>query len=331
MIQDKTPSLYIYRQVMNGAAQTGIVGCASIDDYKNNVIKKHEFTLAQKEQDRINHVNVCDANTGPIFLTYRHKDEIDKIVEQWILSHEPIYDFEFNKVNQTVWIVDDINVIENLQVLFEDIDSLYIADGHHRCASAVKVGEMRRQQYPDYSGNEEFNYFLAIAFADKDLRIMDYNRLVKDLNGLSFEEFIGKISEKFDVEQVETKQSPSEKHTIMMYYNEKWYKLTAKDNTFDENDPIERLDVSILQNNLLEPILNIKDPKNDSRIDFVGGIRGLDELVRRANDDMKLAFAMYPTTIEDLMMIADDGKIMPPKSTWFEPKLLSGLFVHHLS
>jgi uncharacterized protein (DUF1015 family) len=331
MIQDKTPCLYIYRQVMNGAAQTGIVGCASIDDYKNNVIKKHEFTLAQKEQDRINHVNVCDANTGPIFLTYRHKDEIDKIVEQWILSHEPIYDFEFNKVNQTVWIVDDINVIENLQVLFEDIDSLYIADGHHRCASAVKVGEMRRQQYPDYSGNEEFNYFLAIAFADKDLRIMDYNRLVKDLNGLSFEEFIGKISEKFDVEQVETKQSPSEKHTIMMYYNEKWYKLTAKDNTFDENDPIERLDVSILQNNLLEPILNIKDPKNDNRIDFVGGIRGLDELVRRANDDMKLAFAMYPTTIEDLMMIADDGKIMPPKSTWFEPKLLSGLFVHHLS
>jgi uncharacterized protein (DUF1015 family) len=331
MIQDKTPSLYIYRQVMNGAAQTGIVGCASIDDYKNNVIKKHEFTLAQKEQDRINHVNVCDANTGPIFLTYRHKDEIDKIVEQWILSHEPLYDFEFNKVNQTVWIVDDINVIENLQALFEDIDSLYIADGHHRCASAVKVGEMRRQQYPDYSGNEEFNYFLAIAFADKDLRIMDYNRLVKDLNGLSFEEFIGKISEKFDVEQVETKQSPSEKHTIMMYYNEKWYKLTAKDNTFDENDPIERLDVSILQNNLLEPILNIKDPKNDSRIDFVGGIRGLDELVKRANDDMKLAFAMYPTTIEDLMMIADDGKIMPPKSTWFEPKLLSGLFVHHLS
>ena len=206
-----------------------------------------------------------------------------------------------------------------------------IADGHHRCASAVKVGEMRRAQKGSYTGEEEFNFFLAVAFNDEDLEIMDYNRVVSDLNGYSFDEFLSAVSKNFDIKELEERRRPEEKHTFCMYYDKKWYLLTAKENSFDSLDPVARLDVSILQNNLLAPILNIIDPKNDDRIDFIGGIRGLDELERRANTDMKIAFAMYPTTVDDLMSIADAGKIMPPKSTWFEPKLLSGIFIHHLS
>lgn len=331
LIQDKTSCLYIYKQVMNGRSQVGIVGCASIDDYKNNIIKKHENTLAKKEQDRINHVNTCDANTGPIFLTYRKNDSISDIVNDWMASHTPEYDFVADSVSQTVWVVDDESVIEALEKAFANVSSLYIADGHHRCASAVKVGEMRRKENPDYTGDEEFNFFLAVAFADADLKIMDYNRVVKDLNGLSFDEFIEKISDSFEVTKLEAQSSPSVRHSFSMYYDNQWYSLTAKQGTFDENDPVGRLDVSILQNNLLDPVLGIKDPKNDDRIDFIGGIRGLDELERRAETDMKIAFAMYPTTVDDLMSIADAEKIMPPKSTWFEPKLLSGLFIHHLS
>lgn len=331
LIQDKTNCLYIYKQVMNERSQVGIVGCASIDDYKNNIIKKHENTLAKKEQDRINHVNTCDANTGPIFLTYRKNAEISDIVNDWISSHTPEYDFVSDSVSQTVWVVDDKSVITALEQAFADVPAFYIADGHHRCASAVRVGEMRRTENPDYTGDEEFNFFLAVAFADEDLKIMDYNRVVRDLNGLSFNEFVEKISECFDVSELDFRSSPSERHSFSMYYNKKWYLLRAKQGTFDENDPVDRLDVSILQNNLLEPVLGIKDPKNDDRIDFIGGIRGLGELERRADSDMEIAFAMYPTTIEDLMSIADAEKIMPPKSTWFEPKLLSGLFIHHLS
>lgn len=331
LIQDKANCLYIYKQVMNSRSQVGIVGCASIDDYKNNIIKKHENTLAKKEQDRINHVNTCDANTGPIFLTYRKNSTITEIVNNWMSSHSPEYDFEADSVLQTVWVVDDKAVIESLENAFANVSSLYIADGHHRCASAVKVGEMRRAENPDYTGEEEFNFFLAVAFADEDLKIMDYNRVVKDLNGLSFDEFVEKISDCFDVSKLDKQTSPSSRHSFSMYYNQQWYLLEAKKGTFDENDPVDRLDVSILQNNLLDPVLGIKDPKNDDRIDFIGGIRGLDELERRANSDMKIAFAMYPTTVDDLMSIADAGKIMPPKSTWFEPKLLSGLFIHHLS
>lgn len=331
LIQDASPCLYIYRQIMNGRAQTGIVGCASIDDYINNVIKKHEHTLAKKEQDRINHVDACNANTGPIFLTYRKNEDIEQIISKWISLHEPAYDFDFDGVRQTVWVINDVAVSNRIQTIFSGVDSFYIADGHHRCASAVRVGEMRRKEKGAYTGEEEFNFFLAVAFNDEDLKIMDYNRVVKDLNGYSLDEFVSAVSKSFDVEPLARKCHPMKKHTFCMCCDKKWYLLKAKDGTFDESDPVARLDVSILQNNLLAPILNITDPKNDDRIDFIGGIRGLDELERRTETDMKIAFAMYPTTVDDLMSIADAGKIMPPKSTWFEPKLLSGIFIHHLS
>lgn len=331
LIQDSEPCLYIYKQVMNGRSQTGIVGCASIDDYMNNVIKKHEHTLAKKEQDRINHVNTCDANTGPIFLTYRKNDEISSTVESWMHNNQPVYDFVSDGVNQTVWAVDDAKTVNRLSALFDTVPAMYIADGHHRCASAVRVGEMRRKANPDYTGEEEFNYFLAVAFPDKELEIMDYNRVVKDLNGLDENEFITAISKSFEVEKTEGRCKPSDKHTFGMYLNKQWYLLKAKADIINESDPVERLDVSILQNYLLDAVLGIKNPKTDDRIDFIGGIRGLAELEKRADSDMQLAFAMYPTTVDDLMAIADAGLIMPPKSTWFEPKLLSGLFIHHLS
>ena len=331
LIEDKKPCLYIYRQVMNGRAQTGLVGCAAIDDYINNVIKKHEYTLAKKEQDRINHVNVTDANTGPIFLTYRKNEDISQAVNSWIRNNEPVYDFKSGNVSHTVWVIDDDSVIKLLEGAFNDVSSLYIADGHHRCASAVKVGKMRREANPDYTGNEEFNFFLAIAYPDSELEIMDYNRVVKDLNGLTFDEYLEKVSEKFTVTELEGNKRPVRKHTISMLYKTKWYTLTVKDGTYDEYDPVGQLDVSILQNNLLAPILGIDNPKTNERIDFIGGIRGIAELEKRTADDMELAFAMYPTTVEDLMAIADAGAIMPPKSTWFEPKPLSGIFIHHLS
>lgn len=331
LIQDSAPCLYVYKQVMNGRSQIGIVGCASIDDYMNNVIKKHEHTLAKKEQDRINHVNTCDANTGPIFLTYRKNDEISGIVESWIHKNQPAYDFTADGVNQTVWVVDDADTVGKLSALFDTVPAMYIADGHHRCASAVRVGEMRRKANPDYTGNEEFNYFLAVAFPDEELEIMDYNRVVKDLNGLDKNEFITAVSKFFEVEKTEGRCKPSDKHTFGMHLNKQWYLLRAKADIINEDDPVERLDVSILQNYLLDAVLGIKNPKTDDRIDFIGGIRGLAELEKRADSDMQLAFAMYPTTVDDLMAIADAGLIMPPKSTWFEPKLLSGLFIHHLS
>lgn len=331
LIQDSVPCLYIYKQIMNGRSQIGIVGCASIDDYMNNVIKKHEHTLAKKEQDRINHVNTCDANTGPIFLTYKKNDEISSIVNSWISDNKPVYDFTADGVNQTVWVVDNSDTVGKLSALFGTVPAMYIADGHHRCASAVRVGEMRRKANPDYTGDEEFNYFLAVAFPDEELEIMDYNRVVKDLNGLDENEFITAISKSFEVEKTKGRCKPSDKHTFGMYLNKQWYSLKAKSDIINEADPVERLDVSILQNYLLDAVLGIKNPKTDNRIDFIGGIRGLAELEKRADSDMQLAFAMYPTTVDDLMAIADAGLIMPPKSTWFEPKLLSGLFIHHLS
>lgn len=331
LIQDSEPCLYIYKQVMNGRGQVGIVGCASIDDYMNNIIKKHEHTLAKKEQDRINHVNTCDANTGPIFLTYRKNDDISSVVSQWMNDNEPVYDFVADGVNQTVWVVNDSATVEKLSALFDAVPAMYIADGHHRCASAVKVGQMRREENPDYTGDEEFNYFLAVAFPDNELEIMDYNRVVSDLNGDDPHEFIQKVRKNFHIAQADGQFRPDEKHTFGMYLDGSWYKLKARSAIIDESNPVKRLDVSILQDYLLAPVLNIINPKNDSRIDFIGGIRGLDELEKRANSDMCLAFSMYPTTIDDLMSIADADLIMPPKSTWFEPKLLSGLFIHHLS
>jgi uncharacterized protein (DUF1015 family) len=332
LIKDNKPCLYIYRLVMNGRSQTGIVGCTSIDDYMNNVIKKHEFTRAEKEQDRINHVDYCDANTGPIFLTYRNSMEINDIMNTWT-QKEPVYNFVAEDgISHIVWIIDDEATINRIGLIFKKIEYLYIADGHHRAASAVKVGVMRRNDIPDYTGDEEFNFFLSVIFPDSDLLIMDYNRVVKDLNGLSSEEYMAKVSEKFDVSiyEGEGPYKPSSKYTYGMYLDGKWYKLTAKEGTYNPNDPVERLDVSILQDNLLRPILAIEDPRTDKRIDFVGGIRGLHELEKRVNECMKVAFSMYPTTIDDLMSIADAGKVMPPKSTWFEPKLRSGLFTHKL-
>lgn len=330
LIQDDAPCFYIYKQVMNGRSQVGIAGCASIDDYKNNIIKKHEKTLAKKEQDRINHVNITNANTGPIFLTYMHNNDINHIVSEFMSENAPIYHFEHDDVEQTVWVVSDSEITAKLADLFDGVNAFYIADGHHRCASAVKVGEMRRAENPDYTGDEEFNYFLAIAFPDNELEIMDYNRVVKDLNGLTKEEFLAKVSEKFEIVEKPRTFKPVKKHTFGMYLDEKWYGLKAKPSIIKE-DPVARLDVSILQENLLAPILGILDPKNDDRIDFIGGIRGMAELEKRANSDMRLAFAMFPTTVDDLISIADADEIMPPKSTWFEPKLLSGLFIHHLS
>lgn len=331
MLQDECACFYIYRQVMNGRSQTGIVGCASIDDYMNNVIKKHEHTLKKKEQDRINHVNTCNANTGPIFLTYRNSEGINGIVNTYISENQPEYDFTADGVRQTVWVISDKELVIKITMLFSDVEAMYIADGHHRCASAVRVGEMRRKENPDYNGNEEFNYFLAVAFPDNQLEIMDYNRVVKDLNGLSREEFISRIEKSFVCRKMDKMFKPNRRHTFGMLLDNQWYELEAKPEIIDESNPVGRLDVSVLQNNLLAPVLGITDPKNDDRIDFIGGIRGLAELERRVNTDMKLAFAMYPTTVEDLMSIADAGLIMPPKSTWFEPKLLSGLFIHHLS
>ena len=332
MESDEKPYLYIYRQIMNGKAQTGIVGCTSIDEYMNNIIKKHEFTRADKEQDRINHVDYCNANTGPIFLTYKAVDEIDNIVKQWT-EKQPEYNFvSEDGISHIVWVINDEKIIDRLSSLFKKVQYLYIADGHHRAASAVKVGIKRREQNPEYTGNEEFNFFLSVIFPDKDLHIMDYIRVVKDLFGLSSKEYLEKVAEKFDIRECEGKEPyrPEAKHTFGMYLDGKWYMLTAKEVTYDPEDPVNRLDVSILQKNLLNPILGIEDPRTDKRIDFVGGIRGLKELEKRVAEGMKVAFSMYPTSINELMDIADAGKVMPPKSTWFEPKLRSGLFIHKL-
>lgn len=332
MKQDDKPCFYIYRQVMNGRAQTGIVGCASIDDYINGIIKRHEFTRADKEADRIRHVDFCDANTGPIFLTYRPNESIKTTVENWKADHKPAYDFVTDDgIGNTVWVVDDDKQCAVLAEAFKATDYLYIADGHHRCASAVKVGQKRREENPDYTGEEEFNFFLAVCFPSDELEIMDYNRVMKDLNGKTSDEFIAALKEAFTVkEATESPYKPKHRHNFGMYLENKWYSLTAKAGTFDENDPVESLDVSILQQNCITPIFGISDPRTDKRIDFIGGIRGLGELEKRCKEDMKIAFSMYPTSLDELMAIADAGKVMPPKSTWFEPKLLSGLFIHKL-
>lgn len=330
--QDEEPKFYIYKQVMNGRAQVGLTGCVSIDDYINNIIKKHELTRADKEADRINHVDYCDANTGPIFLAYRPNSEIAAIISTYMAENKPCYDFVTDDgIGNTVWVIDSAEINAKISALFDKVDYLYIADGHHRAASAVKVGLKRREANPDYTGEEEFNYFLAVLFSCDELEIMDYNRVIKDLNGNTEEEFKNKIAEKFDIEKIGSPAyKPEALHTFGMLLGGEWYKLTAKAGTYDADDVVAALDVSILQNNVISPILGIDDPRTDKRIDFVGGIRGLSELEKRASTDMCLAFSMYPTSLEELMAIADAGKIMPPKSTWFEPKLLSGLFIHKL-
>ena len=330
-VQDDNPCMYIYRQTMNGNSQTGLVICAAIDDYINDKIKKHEHTRKDKEIDRINHVDYCDANTGPIFLTYRNQTEISKIMNKWI-QNEPLYDFISEDGNgHIIWIINNDSDIKKLTTLFKTIDSLYIADGHHRAKSAVEVGLKRRRENPCYTGEEEFNYFLAIVYPDNELEVLDYNRTVKDLNGLNEDEFLSAIEKNFKIKVSKEAVKPKKKHTFGMYMNNIWYKLEAKDGTFNEEDPMDRLDVSILQNNLLSPILGIDDPTKSDRIEFIGGIRGIKELEKRTNKDMKVSFSMFATTIDDIMSIADSGMIMPPKSTWFEPKPRSGLFIHKLS
>ena len=323
-ITDTDKTYYIYALTMDKRTQTGIVACASIDDYLNNVIKKHENTRADKEVDRITHVDTLSAQTGPIFLAYRADSVINDAVKK-TKENKALYDFiSPDGIRHQVWKMTDITLVENVRKAFEGIDSVYIADGHHRAASAVKVGLKRRQENPGYTGNEEFNYFLSVLFPDEELMILPYNRVVKDLNGYTQEEFLNKIKEKFDIAESDKQVSPDKKGTFGMYLGEKWYKLTAHKDIMSD-DPVDGLDVAVLQDNLLAPVLGIGDPKTDKRIDFVGGIRGLSELEKRCREDCVVAFSMYATSIAELFAVADAGKLMPPKS-----KLRSGLFIHRI-
>lgn len=330
-IQDENPCYYIYELTMGNRTQTGIVACASIDDYENGVIKKHENTRAEKEKDRICHVDVCDAQTGPIFLAYRANEVIRGIVAETKQS-VPEYDFTSpDGVTHRVWMICEEGKIKEIENAFGGINQIYIADGHHRAASAVKVGLKRRAEHPDYDGTEEFNYFLSVLFPDEELHIMDYNRVVKELNGLTKQQLLEKMREIFDISPLSgSEKHPQEKGTFTMYLDENWYLCRIRKENQSE-DPVEGLDVSLLQNLLLDPVLGIRDPKTDDRIDFVGGIRGTQELERRCHLDAEVAFVMYPTSIGELFAVADAGRLMPPKSTWFEPKLRSGLFIHALS
>ncbi len=326
-IEEEKPVYYIYELIMDGRHQTGLVACASIDDYINGVIKKHENTREDKEIDRINHVKACNAQTGPIFLAYRSMDIINNIVDR-VKKNEKLYGFTSpDGITHNVWIIDDDNDIETIEKAFSGVNEIYIADGHHRSASAVKAGISKRNENPNYTGDEEFNYFLSVLFPDDQLMILPYNRVVADICGMTDDEFIGCLSEKFEIEESKTAVSPDKKGCFGMYMEKKWYRLTAKEGIVP-SDVVGCLDVSVLQDNVLAPILNIKDPRTDKRIKFVGGIRGLSELERLVDEGMKVAFSMYPTSISELFAIADAGKLMPPKSTWFEPKLRSGIFIH---
>ena len=336
-VTDDDECYYIYRLTMDGREQTGIVACASVDDYVNNVIKKHENTREEKEQDRIRHVDTLSAQTGPIFLAYRSKKAINDVVSKVMTEESPLYDFTaVDGIGHTVWKIAESKEVEIIKNAFAGIGEIYIADGHHRAASAVKVGLKRRKENHGYDGMEEFNYFLSVLFPDDQLMIMDYNRAIKDLNGMSKEDFLAKVCEIFDVSEIEhaADQSeeqlrPKQKGEYSMFLGEKWYLCRLKE--ADKNpDPVKGLDVSLLQDLLLDPVLGIKDPKTDDRIDFIGGIRGLKELERRVHTDCAVAFAMYPTSIGELFAVADAGLLMPPKSTWFEPKLRSGLFIHEI-
>jgi uncharacterized protein (DUF1015 family) len=329
---EESPYYYVYELIMEGRSQTGLVACASIDDYMNNVIKKHENTREEKELDRIRHVDICDMHTGPIFLAYRSHKMINDAVSA-TKQELPIYQFvSIDGISHNVWKIHQSDRINMIYEAFKQIESIYIADGHHRAASAVKVGLKRRSENSDYTGEEEFNYFLSVLFPQDQLMIMPYNRTVKDLNGLSKEDFLTKVQEDFIVDYLGTVPfSPERKATFGMYLKDGWYSLTSKEHLKKIDDPVESLDVSLLQNYLLGPILGILDPRVDKRIDFIGGIRGLKELERRVSEDMTVAFSMFPTSIEELFAVSDAGKLMPPKSTWFEPKLRSGLFLHKLS
>ena len=330
-VKEEQPVYYLYELTMDGRSQTGLVACASIDEYENHVIKKHENTRAEKEADRIRHVDVCSAQTGPIFLAYRAKDEIRALVQN-VKSAQPEFSFTSEDgIHHAGWKIEEPELVKKIHMAFQQVDSIYIADGHHRAASAVKVGLKRRAENPGYTGEEPFNYFLSVLFPDEELMILPYNRVVKDLNGLSREQFFEAVKEKFELEEIgKEPYAPAEKGTFGMYLDNTWYALKVLPQ-YKSADPVKGLDVSILQDQLLGPVLGIGDPRTDKRIDFIGGIRGLKELERRVSEDMEIAFSMYPTSIEELLAVADAGLLMPPKSTWFEPKLRSGLFIHRLS
>lgn len=328
LTEDESPFYYLYELVMEGRAQTGIVACASVDDYSSGVIARHENTREEKEQDRIRHVDVTNAHTGPIFLAYRSQEELNSLVALE-KKKTPLYDFiSEDGICHRVWKIEDPQKAEEIHRIFSGIPRVYIADGHHRAASAVKVAAMRREANPSWTGNEEFNYFLSVLFPDDQLMIMPYNRVVQDLNGLSREEFLKKTEKYFVVTEKGRKAfSPEQKGQVGMYLDGSWYQLDARPEICTD-DPVKGLDVSILQDRILGPILGIGDPRTDSRIRFVGGIRGLSELERLVDSGAAVAFSMYPTSIRELFEVADAGLLMPPKSTWFEPKLRSGLFIH---
>lgn len=331
--QDDKENYYVYAQTMNGRTQYGLVVCAAVEDYMNGNIKKHELTRKDKEEDRMKHVRVNNANIEPVFFAYPHRDDLDKIIAE-VTAKTPEYDFvaDLDGFGHKFWVIDDEATIKRITKIFAQIPYMYIADGHHRSAAAALVGHEKKLQNPNHRGDEEYNYFLAVCFPDNQLNIIDYNRVVKDLNGLSDEEFLNKLSKNFIVEEKGTEiYKPQKLHNFSMYLSGKWYSLTAKEGTYNDNDPIGVLDVTISSNLILDEILGIKDLRTDKRIDFVGGIRGLGELKKRVDSgEMKVALALYPVSMKQLMDIADSGNIMPPKTTWFEPKLRSGLIIHEL-
>jgi uncharacterized protein (DUF1015 family) len=333
LVQENQDCLYIYAQTMNGKTQYGIVGCASVDDYMNGIILKHELTRKDKEEDRMKHVRINNANMEPVFFTYPAVREIDEIVEKIVKNQSPEYDFtSVDGFGHHFWVISDTQIIAKIIDLFSKIPHTYVADGHHRTAAAALVGNEKRKNNPNHTGKEEYNYFLAVHFPDNQLTIIDYNRVVKDLNGLTSEQFLEKLTKYFTVTLKGAEiYKPEKLHTFSLYLDGKWYQLDAKTGIYDDNDPIGVLDVTILSRLLLDEILGIKDLRTDKRVDFVGGIRGLGELQKRVDSgDMKAAIALYPVSMEQLINIANTGNIMPPKTTWFEPKLRSGLVVHLL-
>ncbi|MBP3420928.1 MAG: DUF1015 domain-containing protein [Lachnospiraceae bacterium] len=330
-IRDEKPCYYIYQLEMDGRKQTGLVACSSVDDYVSQTIKRHENTRADKEVDRIRHVDTTNAQTGPIFLAFRHNDALQQIISK-NLQKEAVYDFTADDgIAHRVWIIDEESDVAGVYEAFNTMDSIYIADGHHRCASAAKVALQRREQFPDDDKKEAYNYFLSVLFPDDELKILDYNRVLKDLNGMTEDELKERLGEKFMVETADTTPySPVKKGEFGMYLGKTWYKVTAKEDILSD-DAVEGLDVSLLQTYVLDGLFGIKDPKTDQRIEFVGGIRGLAELEKRVDEGAACAFSMYPTSIGELFAVADEGRLMPPKSTWFEPKLRSGLFIHDIT
>ena len=330
LIKEGVEAFYIYQQTWRGKTQTGVVAGVSAWEYFDNKILKHEQTRQDKEEDRLRHIETVNANTGLVFLAYKENQELSDFIESLTEKYVPIYDFEADEVKNVFYVVSDEEDINELKNKFEKIDKLYIADGHHRAAAGSRLAKKRKESNPNHTGEEEYNFFAAAIFPSAQLEILDYNRVVKDLNGLSEEQFLNKLEEIFEIKKSETPYSPNSKHNFGMYMGGSWYELKAKDGTYDDSDPIKSLDVDLLQTKVLNPILKIENPRKDKRIDFVGGIRGIKELEKRVKDGWKVAFALYPTSIDDLMKVADKGLNMPPKSTWFEPKLRSGIVIHEL-